>query len=723
LSQSPKTTGRQGGALEALFEPRSVAVVGASAEAGKTGHEILTSLVSAGFEGPIYPVNPRYEELEGLTCYPSLGELPEPADLAVIVVPAKVVPSVVQDAARSYVRALVIVTSGFKETGRAGAELERNVIQTARRAGIRVLGPNCLGVMAPGRKLNASFGGPLPPAGHIAYFSQSGSLLAAIADMGRTHGVGFSKLLSIGNKADIDELTVMRAFGRDGDTAVIAGYLETISDGDAFVREAERISRTKPILLMKSGETGAGAAAASSHTGRLAETERAVEVVFERAGVIRCESVKAQFDYARAFASQPLPAGPDVAVICNAGGPGIMATDAIERQGLALAELSETTRNRLAESLPEYASVGNPIDVLGDALADRFQTALSAAMDDDGVHTLLVLLTPHAMTEIDRTAEAVARAAGDAGSGSAKPVLACFLGGGRVSGAIETLRRAGIPTYDSPEAAVAAIRALHQYARWRNRPKRVVKLFPVNRHKVGQIVERDLRRGEPEVSEMDAMDVLDAYGFLTPEGQVATTADQAANYAQQIGFPVVLKIWSPDIVHKAEVDGVKTGLNSPSEVRDAFDLMMYRIPKKAPEADILGVLVQRMVTAGQETILGMQRDPRFGPLMMFGLGGAFVEVLRDVAFYLAPITGEEAREMLTSTRTYRLLQATGGSAGSPRGEGVDIEAIAEALQRLSQLATEFPQIQEMDINPFMVGPEGTPPIAVDARILLREEKG
>jgi len=697
--------------IDRLFNPSSVAVVGASRQQGKTGHEILTSLIRGGFEGNIYPVNPNADEIEGLACYPDLPSIGEAPDLAVIAVPQKAVKPVVEACARVGTRSAIIITAGFKESGEEGETLERGILRTAQRAGMRIVGPNCLGIMVPRRKLNASFGGELPEAGAVGYFSQSGSLLASIVDMARAEGIGFSKCISIGNKADIGELDLLRYFGRDEETRVIAGYLETITDGDAFVREAERISRAKPILLMKAGETGAGREAASSHTGRLAGTQQAYEVVFERSGVIRCESILRQLDYARALADQPLPEGQRAAVIANAGGPGIMAADALESQGLTLAPLTDATRRALAEALPGAANVANPIDVLGDALADVYEAALRLTLQDPNVDAVLAILSPHAMTECDATAEAVVRVARQSGE---KPIVACFLGAGRVQEAVRILREGHIPQYASPENAVGALRVMAKYHRWRNRPKRVVKLFPVNRRKVEQIIERALRRGQREIPETDASDILEAYGFVTPRGQVATGAEQAANFADQIGYPVVLKIWSPDILHKRDVDGVKAGLSSRQEVMDAFDLMMYRIPKKRPEADILGCLVQETVSGGTEVFLGMQRDPRFGPLMMFGMGGIMVETLKDVAFHLAPLTAEEAREMLASTRTYQLLRG-----GEPGGRPpVDLDALTEGLQRLSQLVTEFPQILEMDINPYVVGPEGTEPTAVDARITV-----
>jgi acetyltransferase len=609
------------------------------------------------------------------------------------------------------VKAVIIITAGFKEVGEEGRKLEQQVIQLAKQAGIRVIGPNCLGLIVPAKKLNASFGGALPAVGATGYLSQSGALMAAILDMANANGTGFSTLVSIGNKADVDELDIIDALAEDPNTKVIAGYLESITDGNLFVGKAELISLKKPILLMKSGVTAAGAKAASSHTGSLAGSETAYEAVFERAGVIRCFSLKSQFDFAQGFAYQPLPAGPSVAVITNAGGAGIMAADAIEKQQLTFAKLSEGTIRRLAEKLPAAANLHNPIDVLGDALPDRYEFALDVVLDDPNVNSVIVLLTPQAMTDATGTAKALVEVVKKKPT---KPVFAAFLGAGKVAEANVILREGLIPQYDSPEAAVLTIKVMTDYVRWKARPKRVVKLFSVNRHKAENIIERHLRQGIRQIGEAESKEILEAYGFVTPKDAVANTAEQAANIAAQLGFPVVLKIWSPDIIHKSDVGGVRVGLETPQEVMDAFDLMMFRIPKKVPSAKILGVLVQEMCSGGKELILGMNRDPYFGPLMMFGMGGTMVEVMQDVSFYLAPLTSEEAKQMLINTRTYKMLVGARGQ------QGVDIGAVAEALQRLSQLVTEFPQIQEMDINPFMVGPAGTTPVAVDARIRVEK---
>ncbi|MHC4434753.1 MAG: acetate--CoA ligase family protein, partial [Planctomycetota bacterium] len=464
--------------FESFFNPRSVAMVGVSQHKGKVGYEILANMLAAGYEGEIFLVNPQADTIEGLKCYPDLLSIGRVPELAVIVVPARIVPAVLRQCAKLKVKSAIVITAGFKEVGKEGKELEEEVVQIAKRSGIRLVGPNCLGVIAPANKLNASFGGKLPAAGTVGYLSQSGALLAAVLDMANDSGIGFSKLISVGNKADVDELDVLRAFGEDPHTKVIAGYLESISDGNAFVGQAEMISNEKPILLMKPGGTQAGAKAAASHTGSLAGDDTAYECLFKRAGIIRCNSLKSQVDYIQAFANQPLPAGTRVAIISNAGGAGIMATDAIERQGLDFARLSDDTIAKLASDLPAAASLQNPVDVLCDARADRYEFALSVTLDDPDVDIALVLLTPQAMTDPTAIAEGVVRIAQRK---TGKLILACFLGASMMQEGTRILREGKVPCYDSPETAVNTIKVVTEYARWRSRPKRIVELFPVNR--------------------------------------------------------------------------------------------------------------------------------------------------------------------------------------------------------------------------------------------------
>jgi len=695
--------------LEHFFYPQTVAIIGASSKKGKVGNQILFSMKEAGFKGKIFPVNPNEKKIQGIQSYPDLKSIDEIPELVIIATPSRLVPMLLQQCADMKIKAIVVLSTGFKESDTDGILMETSIVRIAKSAGIEVIGPNCIGLMSPAPKLNASFAGTLPKTGSIGYFSQSGSIMAATVDKANSLKLGFSKLINIGNKADINEMDIMKAFAEDSETKVITGYLETFTDGDAFMKQAERISRTKPILLIKSGVTPAGAKAASSHTGRLTGTETVFDCFFERAGVIRCESIKTQLDFAQAFSNQPIPAGPNVVIIASAGGAGIMATDSIEKLGLSLAILSKKTVENLSKNLPNALNINNPIELLGNILAKQYEIALKEAIDDPGVDIVLVMLTPHELTQCIETVQAIVRVSKEKNN---KPILACLLGSARIKEAVQILQKGKIPPFDSPEIAVAAIKAMVTYSLWRSRPKRVVKLFPVNRRKVEKIIEWHLKHKKLDISEIQTKKILEAYGFVIPKGEIATTVDQAVNIANQLGYPVALKIWSPEISHKTEIGGVKINLNSEQYVRDAFDLMMYRIPQKRPDISIPGILVEEMCKKGMEVILGMNRDPRFGPLMMFGMGGKLVEILKDVAFYPAPLTAEEAKEMLVNTRTYHLLSGIKGE------EGVDIDAIAEGLQRLSQLVTEFPQIKEMDINPFVVGREGTIPIAVDAKITL-----
>jgi len=694
-----------------FFNPESVAVVGASRQQGKVGYEILKSMIDGQYEGKIFPVNPKADEVEGLKCYPNLSSIGEVVDLVIVVIPAKFTVGCMEECAKLGVNSVIIITAGFKEMGKAGKELEDRVVAIAKKANINIIGPNCLGVLVPSNKLNASFGGKLPIPGGIGYISQSGALLSSILDMANTNDIGFSKLVSFGNKCDLDELDTIEAFGADDETKVIAGYLESITNGVEFVNKAEAISRKKPILFMKSGTSSAGAQAASSHTGSLAGSDTAYQCAFERTGIIRCDSIKTQFDFAQAFAHQPLPAGDRVVIVTNAGGAGIMATDAVEGMGLTFAALTDETKKKLTENLPAAANVNNPIDVLGDALADRYEFALDVALDDPNVDIVLLLLTPQAMSQAKETAEAAVKITQKK---STKPVLACFIGAEKVLPGWEVLRKGGIPQYDCPEAAVKTIKAMVDYAMWRKRPERKLDVFAADKAKVQSIIDAHLEKGLREVGELDAKEILKAYGFVTPGGDIAETADDAAKLAEKIGYPVVMKIWSPDISHKSDVGGVKVGLKNADEVKAVFNTMMTEIPKKMPEAKLIGVYVQEMSPASREIILGIKRDPQFGAMIMFGLGGIFVEVLKDVEFALAPLTKKEALAMMKKTRSYKLLEGVRGQ------QGVDIDLLAENLQRLAQLVTDFPQIVELDINPMFAGPAGTKPIAVDARVSVEK---
>ncbi|HDP33522.1 MAG TPA: CoA-binding protein [Candidatus Hydrogenedentes bacterium] len=693
--------------LDGLLYPRSVAVIGASRSPGKVGYAILSNLVSGGFEGKIIPVNPQVDEILGLPCYRDAREAKIKVDLCIIVVPPGAVMGALESASAAGAQAVTIITAGFKEVGAAGAARENEIAAYCRKRRMRLLGPNCLGLINTANNMNASFAAQMPKPGAISVLSQSGALCTAILDWSEGRGVGLAKLISIGNKADLCETDLLQALAKDDQTKVIAAYLESITSGPEFIRIAEEVSRDKPVVILKAGTTAAGGKAASSHTGSLAGADIAYGAAFKRAGVVRTEDFESLFDFATALAMQPLPKGNRVAVITNAGGPGIMAADAVENLGMKLDSLTSEIAEDIMSNLPSAASVGNPVDVLGDADSKRYAMALEKTLADPQVDAVIVILTPQAMSDPDATADAIIT-----GATGGKPVLACFMGGSQVLGARAKFVAANVPDYPSPERAVAALKAMVDYAAWLNRPPRVVARFPVNRHRVERVLARQMRAGRPEVGEVEAKEILRAYDFNVPPGQLARNSDDAIAVAERIGYPVAMKIVSPDILHKSDFGGVKLNLSKPSEVCDAYDLMMLRIGRKAPNAHLRGVLVEKMSKPGREIILGMHRDPQFGPMLMFGLGGIFVEVMKDVSFYLAPITHDEALQMLESTRSYALLQGARGEAA------VDLNVIAAALQRISQLVTDFPQIEEMDINPFIVGEVGSPPVVADARMIL-----
>jgi len=694
--------------LDQLFRPEEVAVIGASRTPGKVGHDIVKNLIEGGYQGRILPVNPAAEEILGLPCLKSLTEHGGKVDLAIIVVPRSGAVAAVADAIKAGTRAVVVITAGFKEGGAEGAALEQQMLSLCHAAKVRMLGPNCLGLINTEHSLNASFAGLMPKRGDISVVSQSGALCTAILDQAAGRHLGLAKMISIGNKADLSEVDFLRGLAKDAQTKVIVGYLEDISSGDEFIKAAEEASMQKPVVILKSGTTKAGMQAASSHTGVLAGSDTAYAAAFIRSGVVRADTFEALFDYATAFAMQPLPKGNRVLIITNAGGPGTMAADAVEKAGMQVAMLDRNTASALRQKLPAAASIGNPVDVLGDADPSRYVAALDAAQDDVDVDAILVILTPQAMTKPAETARAIA-----ANLRGHKPVLVSFMGGQSVLPGRDELAAAGLPDYPSPERAVGALRAMHEYASWRNRPTRVVTRFRVNRRRVERIITRRLRSDRPLIGEVKGKSILQAYGFQIPDGHLAVSVEEAMEIAERIGYPVAMKIVSADIVHKTDLGGVRLNVANAEGVRDYFDLMLLRIRQRAPEARIEGVYVEKMLNPGLEVIIGMSRDPQFGPMLMFGLGGIFVEVLKDVTFHLAPITEDEALQMLKSTRSYEILQGKRGQ------KGVDLGAIANGLQRISQLTTDFPQIIELDINPFIVGEAGHDPWVADVRMTLK----
>ena len=698
--------------LDFLLYPKSIAVIGASRTPGKVGHEILVNLLEGGFAGQIVPVNPLADEVLGLSCLRDLKAYTGTTDLSIIAVPAPSVRKAVESSIKAGAKAVVVITAGFREVGPEGSKMQSEIAQLCSASGVRLLGPNCLGLINTHHRMNASFSKHLPKPGGISVLSQSGAVCTAMLDWAAAQHLGLAKVVSIGNKADLDETDFLSAFAADEQTKVIVGYLENITSGDKFVKAAKSAASTKPVILLRAGVTEAGRKAASAHTGNVAGNDIAYAAAFKRSGVIRAESLDSLFDYAAALATQPVPEGERVAVITNAGGPAVCAADAIEKLGMKIATLHGHSTTTLKQKLPAAAIVSNPIDVLGDADPERYATAVNAAQKDDSVDAIIVILTPHAMTKPVKTARAVA-----ACSSGKKPVLAVFLGSADAMPEHKELVDCNLPAYSSPERAVAALRAMYDYHNWRSRPTRVVTRFPVNRHRVERIISRRLKTKHLRIDEVEAKEILRAYDFNVPDGEVANTAEEAVEVAERIGYPVAMKIVSADVIHKSDVGGIKLRISSPEQVRDTFDLLTLRVNRRAPEAQLNGIYVEKMCGQGLEVVLGMTCDPQFGPMLMFGLGGTFVDVLKDVSCYLAPITADEAMHMLSETRSYALLKGARGQAD------VDMAAIAGGLQRISQLAIDFPQIAELNINPFIVGNVGTEPMVVDARISLSQAGG
>jgi len=696
--------------LQHLFEPRAVAIVGASTKPGKVGHDILRNMLSSGFAGHVYPVNPHADEILGKKCYASVGEIEEAVDLAVVVVPAAAVLQVTEECGRKGVKVAIVISAGFKEAGPEGIERERKLGELAREWGIRIVGPNCLGVMSTSNGLNASFAPGMPKRGNVGLMSQSGALATAIIDWSIQQGVGYSKFVSFGNGVDVGVVDLLREWEHDEETTVIVAYIEGLPNGPEFMEVARQVSMKKPVIVVKSGSTQAGARAVSSHTGSLAGSEHAYNAAFMQSGVIRAHSVEELFDLAIAFSYQGPPRGRSVGIVTNAGGPGIMATDAVERVGMRLAGLDPKTVRALRERLPEASNLYNPVDVLGDADAERYAFAAEHLLRDPNVDSVVAVLTPQAMTQPKEMAERLAFVAAQ----SKKPVLACFMGGEAMAEATDILNERKVPAYLYPERAVEALAKMAGYREWcEEPPDELIRVVPYA-DGVRRVFAEARAQGRVNLGEVEARAVLQAYGLRVPESRVAESAEEAAEYAEKIGFPVVMKIISPDILHKSDIGGVRVGVRNRQEAMDTYELMMLRVHRYAPEAVLRGIFVQEMIQSGREVILGSTRDPQFGPLVMFGLGGIYVEVLKDVSFRVAPFGRRHARRMIDETRAAPLLRGARGEKPS------DLDAIVDTLLVVSQMVTDFPEIVEMDINPLKVGESGEGAVAVDARITISE---
>jgi len=700
--------------LNSLFYPRSIAVIGASRQPGSVGHSLLANLLMNRYQGVIFPVNPNATSVLGIKCYPRVLEISDDIDLAVIIVPSRLVPQVLDECGQMGIRAAIIISAGFKEIGGEGAKLEREVQEVGRRRDMALVGPNCLGVINtdPLSQMNATFATDMPRSGNIGFISQSGALCVAVLNYAKEANIGFSKFISMGNKAGIAENELLSYLQSDPKTDVILMYLEDLVNGREFMRIARQATsstqRPKPIIALKAGRTIPGARAASSHTGSLAGSDRVYDAIFEQSGVIRVETLEELFDYVRGFSSQPLPRGPNVGIVTNSGGPGILATDACIRHGLNVPPLGKRTLARLRQFLPETASLHNPVDLIAEAQAKQYEAALRAVLKDQGIDSAIVILTSTAFTEVDKISAAVAKVARE----NNKPVFCCLLGVFDVSKGIEILEASGVPNFRFPESAARVVSEMARFTDWLNRPQTRIKKYRVDKSKVGKVFARVRAHGRLFLLESEAYEVLRAYRFPVVRSRLARSKEEAKAAARRIGFPVVLKIASPDIIHKVDYGGVRLDLKTEDEVESAYREILDNIRRRQPEARISGLMVEEMARPGKEVILGMNRDAQFGPILMFGLGGIYVEALEDVSFRLAPIREYSALAMIKKTKAHKILDGFRG------GPVYDIQAIAECLLRLSQLVVDFEEIRELDINPLLVYEKGQGCRIVDARIIL-----
>jgi acetyltransferase len=700
--------------IEFIMNPRSIAVVGATNRPGSVGLAVFRNILTAGFQGVLYPVNPKAKSVQSVKAYPKLMGISDEVDLAVVIVPAEIVPSILEEAGQKQVKAAIVITAGFKEVGGQGVELERRLKEIATKYSIRVVGPNCLGVINndDNVRMNASFATKMPKAGNIAFISQSGALCTAVLDYAEGRNIGFSKFVSFGNKADVNEADLLRYLKNDPATNVILMYLEDITNGREFLEIAREITwqAHKPILAIKSGRSAEGARAAASHTGSLAGSDSAYDAIFHQSGILRVEGVDELFNRAIAFARQPIPKGNRIAIVTNAGGPGIMATDAAIRHNLKIAAFSEDTKQKLKQELPSTASIENPVDVIGDATHERYEAAIRHILMDKNVDGAIVILSPQAMTDILETAEIVPRVAKDIN----KPVLCSFMGIVDVSEGVRYLEEHGIPNYAFPEAAVRAMASMAFYGNLLSLDKREVRRVAADRDSAAAIIKKRLAdRDSYYMPENEANEILQCYGFPVLKSVLVKRLSQVDEAVEEVIFPAAMKICSPDIIHKFDAGGIRLKIKTKEEARRAFEEIVENAKRFNPSAKIDGVIIERMARRGVEVILGAVRDEKFGPICMFGLGGTFVEAMKDVTFRLAPMWEISAEVMIRTIRAYHILR---GVRGAPP---CDIDSIKDCILRLSQMLTEHPEIAELDINPLIVYPEGQGCVVADSRILLK----
>jgi acetyl coenzyme A synthetase (ADP forming)-like protein len=695
--------------LDSILRPRSIAVIGASRHPNTIGYQIVDNLIRYGFNGPLYPVNPKAEVIHSIRAYPGVSAIPDPVDLAIVVVPRDLVLAAVEECGKKGVKGLVVITAGFAEVGGEGVERERRLLEVVRGYGMRMVGPNCMGVLnsAAEFSMNATFAPTMPPYGPVGFISQSGAMGLSILDYAEELGIGIHQFVSVGNNADVSGNDLLLYWADDVAIRVILMYLEGFGDARRFFQIARKLTRRKPIFVVKAGRTAAGARAASSHTAALAGTDLAADALMEQCGVMRAQTVEELFDYAMAFPRLPLPKGDRVAIVSNAGGPAIILADACESLGLRVAELAPETQAAIRARLPEEAAVRNPVDLIASATAETFGGVLGLVLQDPNIDAVIVSVAPPPLKgKAGDVAEAIVQATA---ARRDIPVMAVLLGRQGVSAGMRNLLRAGMPGYIFPESAARALAAMNRYRKWLERPEGTELQFPADAARVAGIVARARAERREKLSEAEALQVLDAYGIPTVPWRQVASEDESVAAARDLGHPVVLKVISRSIVHKSDVGGVVMGLGSEREVREGYRRMLQRVQERAGVA-AEAVLVQRMIPGGRETIVGSARDPRAGPLIMFGLGGVAVEVLKDVVFRVHPLTDVDAREMIRAIRGYPLLEGVRGEAA------VDVVALEEILQRVSQLVGEHEAILDMDINPLVSFPDRA--LALDARFRI-----
>jgi acetate---CoA ligase (ADP-forming) len=701
-------------ALDCILRPRSIAVIGASRMSNTIGHQIFGNLLRYGFTGAAYPVNPNATSIQSVRAYPDVGSLPERPDLAIVVVPKDRVLRVVESCGQAGIPGLVVISAGFREVGGVGIDRERQLVDLVRRYGMRMIGPNCMGVLNtdPAVSMNATFAPAMPPHGRAAFVSQSGALGVSVLDHAAEYGIGISQFVSVGNKPDVSGNDLLEQWEHDPTVGVILMYVESFGNPRRFLEIASRITRVKPIIAVKSGRSRVGARAASSHTGALAASDVAVDALLTQAGVLRAESIEELFDIAMAFTVRALPRSRRVVVVTNSGGPGILAADALETRGLELVELQPSTVAEIKPLFPEEASIRNPLDMIASATPAHYRTALDAVLSDSKVDSALAVFVPPLGVRQEDVAESIVAVAAKYGP---KPVLAVLMGSAGLPQGRAELHKAGIPAYVFPESAARGLAALRRQREWMARPPLAPSVMPVDHDRAARALWHSGPRAGGKLGDFEALELVAAYGIATVPTRLVAKPEDVAQAAAELGCPVAVKVVSPDLAHKTDVGGVRLGLASPVEAAAAAAELLAAVARAAPAAHLAGLLVQKMISRGRETIVGISRDAAFGPLLMFGLGGVYVEALRDVVFRIAPIHALDAHDMVHSIRGLPLLEGVRGAAP------VDFGALADVLLRLSQLAMDHPEIQELDVNPLLAFSDGV--VAVDARAIVAAPAG